>query len=161
MRRIILLSVLTIVFIGAGLYFNTEPEWTKKTFPDHYNKGVSDYLEGRGEEAYGQFGHVASLSDDPKLKSLAFYNAGTMLGEVVADRSLPAYLRFQVAQFAIESLEEALRNNPNDEEAKYNLEFIRNILPKLLIKIQQEEEDGAGKPQPGPGYSPGEEDKGY
>lgn len=157
----VLLLILAGLLIGSGFYFSAEPGWTKKTYPDYYNQGVSAYLTEYGkDEAFSQFSYVASGAEDLELKSLAFYNAGTMLGELVFNEKLPPQDRLQIAQYAIENLKEAIRNDPGNEDAKYNLELLRNKQLELLMQILEEQE-GEGEPAPGPDYSPGEEGEGY
>ncbi len=61
------------------------------------------------------------------MKSMALYNIGTLIGrdylvfttERISELGLPE---------AISELEEAVRLNPDDEDAKYNLEFLERLL---------------------------------
>lgn len=166
MRRIlskgfIILLSLTIIFAGAGYYFKTEPEWTKRTYYDYYNQGVSSYLGRNLEGAQIQFAHVALNSDDLQLKALALYNLGTMIGEWALDEKLPIADRFQYAQIAIASLREAVWLNPNHEKAKWNLELLRQKQQELFAEIQAGQEPGQGEKEEEPGYSPGEKDTGF
>lgn len=156
---IIILLVLAVITVGGAYYFGTDPEWTKNTYPDYYNRGVSDFLKKDYSEAANQFTHVSVNSKDQKLRSLALYNLGTMVGEVVFDKRVPAGIRFQNAQYAIETLKEAISADPDNDEAKYNLELLRKNLPELWMQTVQEQEQSENLP--GPGYSPGEEATGY
>lgn len=155
MQKIIIIFLsLAVIFLAAGFYFKGGPEWTKKTYPDYYNQGVSAYLDGKFEEASALFNHVVVGSKDAGLKSLALYNLGTLVGGQVFDESLPAQSRFQIAQYAIAALKEAIALNPDNQKAKYNLEILRNKLPELFEEMQEEAGE-KGEPQPEPGYSPG------
>lgn len=157
---VIVLLSLVIIFVGSGLYLHTEPEWTKKTFPDYYNQAVSAYSKGLPQKAAAQFSHVGSMSQDPELKSLAFYNLGTMLGKQVFNEQLPVQLRFQAAEKAIEILREAVDNDPGNEDAKYNLELLRNQQFDLFLEMLRERPT-EGPPSQEQDYGTSEKEKGY
>ena len=154
----IVLFLLAGVMIGSGVYLRSQPEWTKRAEIRWYNHGVQDlYLppgvlpatEERPSEfpvvrAVAYFQQAASKSTDNRLKSLALYNIGTLRGRDALVAMGSSGVRLGVAE-GISKLAEAVRADPNNEDAKYNLE----LLEKLQAAVAQEE---AG---PGPGYSPG------
>lgn len=161
-KWLVLLLALAVVFTGAGLYLIEGPEWIKNTYYDYYNRGVSAYLGNQVEEALNDFTHVANNSKDLWLKSLALAQVGTIIGEQAFDEEFSAESRYQIAQYSIEILKEAVINNPDNEEAKYNLELLMNQLPNLLQKMEEEEGDGSGEESsPDPGYSHGGGERGY
>jgi hypothetical protein len=162
----IVLFLLAGVIIGSGVYLRSRPEWTLRTDIREYNRGVSAYQEilwgplvsseesllsvypHAIEYAGGRFERAGSESTDKKLKSLAFYNLGTLIGRV-------AFFRQQLPGIdvgvALTKLAEAIRNDPHNEDAKFNKELLDRVL-------ERKKEGTAG---PGPGYSPGVVDKGY
>lgn len=160
----IILFLLAGVMIGSGVYLRSQPEWTKRADIRWYNQGVSAlYLppgvlpatEERPSEfpvvrAVAYFQQAASKSTDNRLKSFALYNIGTLRGRDALAAMGASTPRLGVAE-GISKLAEAVRADPNNEDAKYNLE----LLEKLQAAVAQEE---AG---PGPGYSPGTVNKGY
>ncbi len=94
---------------------------------------------------------MTTITADTKLKSLAYYNDGTLVGrEVYAFKDLPNPPQIDLAE-GIRKLGEALRADPSNEDAKFNLELM------LRVKKEQGMQEGA----PGPGYSPGAVQKGY
>jgi len=154
----IVLLLVAGLMITSGVYLRFRPEWTKRADIRWYNQGVQAmYLppgvlpatEERPSEvpvvraaAYWQ--QAASKSTDNRLKSLALYNIGTLRGRDAFVAMGSSTVRLGVAE-GISKLAEAVRADPNNEDAKYNLE----LLEKLQAAVAQEE---AG---PGPGYSPG------
>jgi hypothetical protein len=143
----IVLFLLAIVMIGSGVYFSFQPEWAKRADIKLYNQGVSTYLlpseilpatDDRPEEypivrAAAYFQQAASESKDNRLKSLALYNLGTLMGGDALSSISGNTPWFGIAD-AITKLEQAVRTDPNNEDAKYNLE----LLEKLQEAVTQE-----------------------
>jgi Ca-activated chloride channel homolog len=88
-----------------------------------FNLGNSLYKQGRYDEATGFFGGLADIIDDPVNRSKVFHNLGNSL------------LMSQQVEQSIEAYKEALRNNPVDDETRYNLAFAQNLLD------EQQEDD--------------------
>ena len=159
----IVLLLVAVVAIGAGAYVKSQPGWTK--WPDirEYNEGVTDFRAPpvvlpaeavRPEEPIERAAaHWKSASEttDKKLKSLALYNLGTLIAREAFALRIVSNPRADMAEASL-WLEEAIRNDPTNEAAKYNLE--------LVEKAQAQEGEAVGAP--GPGYAPGAVDgKGY
>jgi len=113
---------------GLEAYKNGEYETALKNFIDaqleepdrpeiYYNIGNAYYKLGNYEEAAKNYSQVF-ISKDNKIKSKALYNAGNS--------------NFRMNQFkeAVSHYEDALKINPDDMEAKKNLEFTRKIMEK-------------------------------
>lgn len=92
-----------------------------------YNMGAAQYQKRDYEKALESY-QQALNSDDPLLQSRAYYNMGNAL------------YRSQKLEEAIQAYEQALKLNPEDEDAKYNLEFVRNKL-KENTRPQQNQPD--------------------
>lgn len=91
----------------------------------HFNIGNAQYQKKKYEEAMKDF--EKSLSTDDVLKqSKAYYNMGN------------TFYRMGDLPKSILSYTEALRLNPTDEDAKYNLEFVRAKLKEQAEKQQQQ-----------------------
>lgn len=159
-----LLFLLALVAVSTGAYVATHPAWTKWPEIRAYNEGVASFNMPPGLlpatkqrpaeypiERAAALWKVAAQTSDRKLKSLALYNLGTLIGrEAWAFRSI-SNPRVDMAQASL-WLAEAVRNDPSNEAAKYNLELIEKV------QVQEGEQVGA----PGPGYAPGAVDgKGY
>jgi hypothetical protein len=162
----ILLLVLGGLMIGAGFYLKSRPDWTLRTDIREYNRGVvtcQEMLWGPLvsseesllsvyphviENAGGRFAKVGAESQDKKLRSLALYNLGTLTGRA-------AFFKEQLPGIdlgdAIAKLTDAIRSDPDNEEAKYNKELLERVLTRK----------GIPKGGPGEGYSPGAVNKGF
>lgn len=156
-----LLLASAVIFIGTGLYLKTGPEWTKNTYYDYYNRGVSAKIENRTEESLNDFTRVANDSKNPWLISLALSQSGYLIGRQAFNAELSAESRFQIVQQAIGLLQEAVSKNPDNGEAKYNLELLKNQLPGLLREMAEGNNDSGKRGNPGSGYSHGYEERGY
>lgn len=152
--------------IGTGVYLRFQPDWTLRDDIRQYNRAVATYQELLWaplvaseqslltvyphvvENAGGRFERAGSASTDSKLKSLATYNLGTMIGRAAFfSQPLPGV---EVPE-ALTKLSEAIRYDPDNEDAKFNLELMERMM-------ERKEEEAAG---PGEGYSPGSVYKGF
>ena len=86
-----------------------------------YNLGNALYKENAFKESLGAYSRGAKAPKDPAFASRAFYNLGNAL------------YRNQDPPQAIEQYKQALRSDPKNEDAKYNLE--------LLLKQSQKDKD--------------------
>lgn len=83
-----------------------------------YNNGTGRAMSGR-KDALGPLESAArALDQNPDLAADAWYNLGT------------ARLRFDDTAGAVEALKASLRHDPNDQDAKYNLELALDRLKK-------------------------------
>ena len=78
----------------------------------HYNLGNTYYKEDAYDVASGAYEHAALGEKDALLKSKEYYNLGNSL------------FRQNQKDKAIEAYKNALRSNPADQDAKYNLELL-------------------------------------
>lgn len=76
------------------------------------------YKQGRYEEAAGAAGKAARDSTAGEYASGAFYNEGN------------AWFQQRKLEEAIEAYKNALRRNPYDQQAKFNLAYVQKLLEK-------------------------------
>jgi len=88
-----------------------------------YNMANTLYKQQKYADAAKLFKSVADQTDDKDLKAEAFHNLGN------------SYLKSKELDKGIEAYKNALRNNPNDEETRYNLSYA------LKMKQEQEKKD--------------------
>lgn len=94
-----------------------------------YNLGNAFYQNKNYKEAIPQFELAAQTAKDKPTKAEAYHNLGnTMMESKNYEGAVGAY-------------KNALRNNPNDDETRYNLA----VAQKLLIKQQQDNKDNKNK----------------
>ena len=114
-----------------------------KNDPDNstakYNRALALQKQGKSEEAIKVFNDVAFKTDDHQLKSKAYYNKGAILsGQKNLEESIEAY-------------KNALRQNPDDKEARENLQKALLELKKKTPKKddkQNKQQQKQQKPQP-------------
>jgi Ca-activated chloride channel family protein len=114
----------------------------KEVNPDmaepYYNSGNAFHNKGDLKSAVAQIQQALRLADD-ELAQKAFYNLGN------------SYFLAEDWPAAIKAYQEALLLDPNDQDAKYNLELaLRNV-------ARQSQQNGDGQPDPNgqPGNNPG------
>jgi len=88
-----------------------------------YNLGNAYYENETYSEAFGRFKQAGENATNKKDKHKAYHNMGNV------------FMKNKEYQKAVDAYKEALRNDPTDEETRYNL-----ALAKEMLKKQQEEE---------------------
>lgn len=105
-----------------------------------YNRALALQKQGKAEEAIKVFNEVAFKTDDRQLKSKAYYNKGAILsGQKNLEESIEAY-------------KNALRQNPDDKEARENLQKalleLKKKSPQKKDNKQKKQQNQQQKPQP-------------
>lgn len=141
----IVLIILAIVVICLGAYFYTHPQLGQRADIKLYNQGVLSYLDApsnvlpataeRPEEFYTvraafYFQQAVTASKDNRIISLALYNSGTLMGIDYLTSKSSLTPAFGIVD-AIDKLAEAVRTDPNNEDAKYNLELLEKVQAAL------------------------------
>ncbi len=94
-----------------------------------YNLGNSLYRQGKYEDAGRYFLQAANKAKDDKMKSKAFHNLGNSL------------IKDQKLEEGIKAYKNALINNPENEESRYNLAYAQQQLQQQQQQQQQEQQD--------------------
>ncbi|MDO6515954.1 tetratricopeptide repeat protein [Zobellia uliginosa] len=89
-----------------------------------YNLGNAYYTKETYSEAFGRFKQAGELATDKADKHRAYHNMGNV------------FMKRKEYQKAIEAYKEALRNDPTDDETRYNL-----ALAKKMLEKEQEQND--------------------
>ncbi len=87
-----------------------------------YDMGLTLTEEDKNNEAARFFNKAGKTAEDEKLKNKAFFNEGNV------------WLQKKKYEKAIEAYKNALRNDPADEEARYNLAIAMDKLKKQQKK---------------------------
>ncbi len=90
-----------------------------------YNLGTAYYNKEMNATAMNRFKQATAVADTKKDKHKAFHNLGN------------TYMNEKKYQEAVESYKSALRNNPKDDETRYNLALAKELL-------EDQEKDGGG-----------------
>ncbi len=105
------------------------PNYTKAI----YNLGNTLYQENRLQEAVSEYQKVAKTTKDKMLKSSVFHNLGNTM------------MKAKKYAEAVEAYKESLRNNPKDEETRYNLALAQKMLKKQQNKNKNKKKDDKKK----------------
>ncbi len=83
-----------------------------------YNLGNAYYNKNKGSEAMLRYKQAASVATSKAEKHKAFHNLGNV------------FMNQKKYQDAVEAYKNALRNNPTDDETRYNLALAKEMLEK-------------------------------
>lgn len=114
----------------AELEYNKALELKSDLFEGLLNKGDVYYQRDSFSKAADQFDIAAGITSDKKQKAMAYHNKGTSL------------LQASDYEGSIEAFKQALRNNPADEDTRYNLSY---AMAKLKEQQQQEQQNKENK----------------
>jgi hypothetical protein len=134
------LFVLAILMIVIAIYVFTGPDWAQRNDIKLYNQGVmtnnltDELLPATNDRpaeypivrAAAYYQEVLIESTDEELKALAYYNLGTIMADNASTVIKNATPFFGIAE-AYARLIEAVRLDPSNEDAKYNLELCEKI----------------------------------
>ena len=118
------------VFVDAEVNYRKALEINPQSTTSMYNLGNSLSQQQKYKEAMEQYMTAADIEKDKTKLSQIYHNAGVL---------------FQAAQDygqAIEAYKQALRNNPKDDETRYNL-----ALAQKLLKDQQQDQQNQDQNQ--------------
>jgi len=96
------------------------------TLFDDGASNVDQKIKETFDSALVHFDKAIIESKNNELKSLAYYNLGTMVGIIAGDIRFREDVRYQTV-VAFEKLREAIKQNPYNEDAKYNLDLLELI----------------------------------
>lgn len=125
----------------AELVYNEVLEKESSNNTAKYNKAVTIHKQAKPDESIKAFDDLAFKTEDREIKEKSYYNKGAILsGQKKLEESIEAY-------------KSALRQDPNDKEARENLqkallELKKKTPPKKDDKKKQQQQKQQQKPQP-------------
>src|SRR5690554_3434099 len=105
-------------FATAEADFRNSISLNPKNEVAKYNLGTAYYGREKNAEAMLRFKQAATSATTKAQKHQAFHNLGN------------TYMNEKKYQEAVESYKNALRNNPNDDQTRYNLALAKDMLEK-------------------------------
>ena len=90
---------------------------------------ISISSKNKYEEAAKQFEALANSETDKIRKSQAYHNMGNSL------------LQARKYDESVEAYKQALRNNPKDQDTRYNLEYAKKLLQKQQEQQKQDQQN--------------------
>lgn len=110
-------------FIEAEVDYRKAISKSDENVAAPFNLGNAYYRNETFSEAFGRFKEAGETATAKPDKHKAYHNMGNV------------FMKRKEYEKAVEAYKEALRNNPTDEETRYNL-----ALAKELLKKQQDEQ---------------------
>lgn len=104
----------------------------------HFNAGTAAYQAGNYEKAL-EYLSSALITPDPALQQRAYYNRGNALFRAGEATSEPNQ-KIEQWEDAISNYESALKLDPNDADAKFNQELVKQKLEELKKQQQQQQQ---------------------
>lgn len=98
----------------------------KDSYKSSFNLGDAYYKQGKYEEAAEQFQSLTHRASSKDTLSKAYHNLGNSL------------MKSKKYQEGLDAYKNALKNNPNDEDTRYNLAYAQQMLKQ---QQQQQKED--------------------
>ncbi len=118
-------------FVEAEADYRRAISKSEENIAAPYNLGTAYYNKESFEEAFGRFKQAGELASDKGEKHKAFHNMGNV------------FMKNEEYEKAVEAYKDALRNNPKDEETRYNLALAKELAKKQ--KDQQKQGDNEDK----------------
>ena len=118
------------LFIKAEVDYRKALELNPKSTDAMFNLANALLMQQKAQEAMEQYQSVAKIEKDKLKLAQIYHNMGVILQ---SSKQLPQ---------CIEAYKESLRNNPKDEETRYNL-----ALAQKLLKDQQQDQQNQDQQQ--------------
>lgn len=110
----------------------------ESSLKSNFNLGNATFQQGRFEESIDFYLNAAGKAEDDKTRSDAYYNLGN------------SYFNNQNLEDAAESFKLAIKANPNNKNARYNLAYTKEIMKQVAQQQQdqqQQQDDQQGEDQ--------------
>lgn len=117
-------------FVNAEVDYRKALEMNPKSADATYNVGNALLMQQKAQEAMQQYDAAIRIEKDKMKKAQAYHNIGVIL------QSSKQYAQ------CIEAYKDALRNNPKDDETRYNL-----ALAQKMLKDQQQNQQNQNQDQ--------------
>jgi Ca-activated chloride channel family protein len=130
---------------GAGKFDAAQLEYERalKSKPDdprlHFNAGAAAFQAKDYDTALGHL-NSALLAQEVPLQQRAYYNLGNTRFRLGEDAGKPDEKKTHWEQ-AVKGYESALKLDPKDEDARHNLDFVKQRLEELKQQQQQQKDD--------------------
>jgi tetratricopeptide (TPR) repeat protein len=111
-------------FVSSEMAYRKALSEQPKTVPGAYNLGTTYYQNGNLDEALYRLQQATETASSKADKHKAFHNIGNIL------------MKNKKCKEAVEAYKNALRNNPSDDETRYNLG-----VAKICAEEQKKQDD--------------------
>lgn len=118
------------VYVDAEVDYRKALDANPQSTIARFNLGNTLLWQNKAQEAMNEFADAARIEKDKGRKAQIFHNMGVIF------HTMKEYEK------AIEAYKESLRNNPNDDETRYNL-----ALAQKMLKDQQQNQQNQNQDQ--------------
>lgn len=115
-------------YVTAEKEYNKALGKNKDSYKGSFNLGDAYYKQGKYEEAANQFQLLTHRATSKDTLAKAFHNLGNAL------------LKSKKYQESVDAYKNALKNNPNDADTRYNLAYAQQYLKQQQQQQKKEEE---------------------
>lgn len=115
-------------YVSAEKEYNKALGKNKDSYKATFNLGDTYYKQGKYEEAANQFQLLTHHATSKDTLAKAFHNLGNSL------------LKSKKYQESVDAYKNALKNNPNDADTRYNLAYAQQYLKQQQEQQKKEEE---------------------
>lgn len=115
-------------FVNAEKEYNKALGKNKDSYKGAFNLGDAYYKQGKYEEAANQFQLLTHRATSKDTLAKAFHNLGNSL------------LKSKKYQESVDAYKNALKNNPNDADTRYNLAYAQQYLKQQQEQQKKEQE---------------------
>jgi len=123
-------------YVESEVSYRKGLEKNPQSFSGNFNLGNSLFRQEKYEDAAEQYMKALNFAGDDKVKTAAVYhNVGN------------CHLKAGKPQEAIEAYKAALRNNPKDDETRYNLAYAKQLLKKQQQQQQNQDQQNQDQNQ--------------
>jgi tetratricopeptide (TPR) repeat protein len=115
-------------YTEAQKYYEKAIEGGNSDYKTQFNLGDSYYQQGKFDDAAKKFEEIVETAKTQKDKSKAYHNLGN------------SWLKKKEYQKSIDAYKNALKNNPADEDTRYNLAYAQKKLQEQNKKNQDKKD---------------------
>lgn len=120
-------------YIEAEKQYRQALEKKKDSYKAMYNLGDAYYKQGKYQEAANQFEMLSTKKTSRDTLAKVYHNLGnSLLKQKEYEKSIKAY-------------KNALKNNPNDEDTRYNLAYAQKMLQQQQQQKQKQDQQKQDK----------------
>ncbi|MCH2023280.1 MAG: tetratricopeptide repeat protein [Saprospiraceae bacterium] len=131
-------------FLDAEVNYKKALQKNQDFLKADFNLGDALYKQGRYDEAVDKFEKIIEKSDNNIVKGGSHHNIGN--AHLQNFFKNPQENQGKLDE-SIESFKNALRNNPRDNEARYNLEMAKRLKQQMQQQQQQQNQDQQNQDQ--------------
>jgi len=115
-------------FSEAEVQFRKAGDLNQESFEAEFNTGTAMYGQEKFDETVKQYENIVKSSEDPATLAKVWHNMGN------------SFLEARQYQPSIEAYKNSLRNNPGDQDSKYNLAYARQKLEEQQQQNQDQQD---------------------